>query len=73
MTLKNINQELTQELAQLRVTSEQSIPDPDIKYLRERMYSLHRNTNKKLVVGIKLFQSRQSSLISRKWSWKHYK
>ena len=48
MALKNINQELTQELAQLKVTSEQSVPDPDIKYLRERMYSLHRNTNKKI-------------------------
>lgn len=51
-TLKAINQELTRELMQLKVTSElskESSPDPNLKYLRERMYSLHRNTNKKLV------------------------
>ena len=37
---------------QLKVTSElskESSPDPNLKYLLERMYSLHRNTNKKLV------------------------
>ena len=51
VALKSVKRELTHELAQLKVTSGQSNisgPDPSIKYLRERMDSLHRNTNKKI-------------------------
>ena len=47
--LKGVNEDLFREIAQLNLENEvRKDAEGGIKVLREKMYSLHRNTNKKL-------------------------
>lgn len=47
--LKGVNEDLCREIAQLKLENElHKDAEDSIKVLREKMYSLHRNTNKKL-------------------------